>query len=523
MRSARRRVSASACVIILMCLPGVSSALTTPESGCVAKPGDWDISLPFEEGELVRITAGYGEFGGSTLHKDCNRSDKTNDHHAIDMILPNRPNRGLGRPVLAVAGGTVVKEGWGTIGWAGYGQRIYIEHDYNADGHKYISLYAHLNSIYVSEGQHVDKGEAIGELGGSTEGELDPYANWEHLHFVIHRDSKFEGSSGTQGSYGGNGVVPEPIDGYEDLVPGKEMVSKNSGEVAHDCEIVIGSDMVILEEDGPCFSKFGSDAGWNEEASGHGGHCLWTATKDAGPVNYALWNLTFADGGEYDVSAYVPAIAGDSREAKYLIRHAGDESRLDRSQNSLADDWLDLGRYVFAQGGDQWVKLEDNTRESQRTIVFDAVKIEPASGCECDPADPPDSRSCGFCGVQIRLCDGCSWQAWQDCMNEGACEPDSVDAKPCDGGYQERSCQTDCSWGDWGECVPGAPDGGFGDGGDGEVKQADQGCACGKRAAGTVQSTLAGLLLLFGFALLRRRRHRRPRKVESHDSFSHEK
>jgi murein DD-endopeptidase MepM/ murein hydrolase activator NlpD len=212
--------------------PDFSVKMATPAEGCVSKPADFNIRLPFQDGEKVFVSAGYGENGGSINHWNCTDPNYAMDGQALDFRLDERPNRGLGMPVVAIASGTVVKEGWADAGWSPYGIRIYIKHDYNADGHTYISLYAHLNESHVVEGQTVAKGEIIGELGGSCtqdgEHKLDcPYMG-PHLHFALHRDSHL-GGSGKGGSYGGNGVVPEPFDGYTDLGRGQTLVAGGEG------------------------------------------------------------------------------------------------------------------------------------------------------------------------------------------------------------------------------------------------------------------------------------------------------
>lgn len=87
-------------------------------------------------------------------------------HRGIDIA-----NKGL--PGIAAAdSGTVVLTGW-PAPWA-YGNRILIDH-----GNGYQTLYAHLNAIYVSPGQKVERGQVIGQMG-STGRSTGP-----HLHFEI--------------------------------------------------------------------------------------------------------------------------------------------------------------------------------------------------------------------------------------------------------------------------------------------------------------------------------------------------
>ncbi|MBI5524708.1 MAG: M23 family metallopeptidase [Deltaproteobacteria bacterium] len=439
-------------------------ALTAPVVGAVAKPAGFDIGLPFVEGEEVYVSSGYGPGGGSSLHAGTDEAAKTNDYYALDFILPKHSNNGLGQPVVAIAAGKVVKAGWATAGWANYGLRVIIEHDYNADGHKYLSLYAHLNALSVGEGAHVGKGERIGELGDSCDGDNKqlscPSFN-PHLHFAIHQDSNI-GGSGTGGSYGGHATVPEPFNGYEDIQKGLTLVSKNSGGPSQPCMVIPPSE-TILDDTGPCFSRSGPPEYWHDENAGHGGHCVWTYTIDKPqPDNYAQWNLHFEQAGDYGLWAFIPAAFGESKKSRYRVMHDGVEDALVRAQADAPDGWLDLGSHHFAQGGGQWVRLQDNTGEpyvsstDNTKIVFDALKIAPASPCECQAGDAPQSRACGLCGTESRACDGCKWGGWSACGGEGVCNPLIVEHRPCDGGGgQARECGDNCNWGAWGECAAG--------------------------------------------------------------------
>jgi murein DD-endopeptidase MepM/ murein hydrolase activator NlpD len=86
-------------------------------------------------------------------------------HWAIDIATP------LGTPVKAADRGKVIKAGWNPTG---YGFRVVIDH-----GIDYVTLYSHLQDIYVKEGEVVGKGQVIG-LSGSNGNITGP-----HLHFEI--------------------------------------------------------------------------------------------------------------------------------------------------------------------------------------------------------------------------------------------------------------------------------------------------------------------------------------------------
>ncbi|MFH2006274.1 MAG: peptidoglycan DD-metalloendopeptidase family protein [bacterium] len=518
-RSAVRVVLAAG---LLLCTSQASWGITTPVAGAVSLPAGFDIRLPFTAGETCYVSSGYGPNAGSSLHSGTNNASSANDYYALDFIMPQHPNNGLGQPVRAVAAGTVVKAGWATAGWANYGLRVIIQHDYNADGHTYISLYAHLNALYVGEGAHVNQGDHIGDLGDSCEGDIQnlscPFFG-AHLHWAMHRDSTI-GGSGTGGSYGGNAVVPEFFDGYEDIVQGQTLTSSNNGQPPQPCQTIDPVE-TILEDDGPCFQRFGPSQYWHDEGSGHGGHSVWTYTIDqASPDNWARWNLHFAQAGDYDVWAYVPAAFGESQQAHYTVRHNGSEQVVTVDQTTTPNDWLSLGTFSFAAGGDQWVSLADNTGEpytdvNGTTIAFDALKIAPSGACVCSASDAPQTQACARCGTQTRTCDGCQWPAWSTvaCESQGECESGATDEDPTgcgDGTSRQRVCSTTCAWDAWSECAV-LPDGGLPgtdasvgvDAGedDGDV---NSGCDCS-------QSSPAGhglwlLLVVLWLGLRRRRR-----------------
>jgi MYXO-CTERM domain-containing protein len=378
-------------------------------------------------------------------------------------------------------------------------------------------LYAHLNAIYVTEGQIVGQGEHIGDLGDSCDGDNQQLScPWfgAHLHWAMHQDSNI-GGSGTGGSYGGHAVVPELFDGYEDLAAGQTLTSSNNGQPPQPCQVIQPVE-TILEDDGPCFQRFGPVAYWHDETAGHDGHCVWTYTIDASvPDNWVRWNLHFAQAGSYELWAWVPGTWGQSVQAPYAVRHDTTEAPVVRDQTTAPDGWLSLGTFDFAAGGDQWVTLADNTGEPYTgpggtTIAFDALRIVPATTCECTAGDPDETRACARCGTQTRTCDGCHWPDWStaECVDQGVCEAGATeeDAAGCEPGTaRQRVCSATCAWGAWNDCAV-LPDAGvpLPDGGTQPPDGGGGGCGCHQSAPGGAALWLG--LALLGFALRRRRR-----------------
>jgi len=91
-------------------------------------------------------------------------------HRAIDIADRSKP------PIWAAAAGTVVKASSGTWG-GGYGNHVIIDH-----GNGMQTLYAHMDYLTVSVGQHVKQGEVIGRMGntGRVYG-----VTGIHLHFEV--------------------------------------------------------------------------------------------------------------------------------------------------------------------------------------------------------------------------------------------------------------------------------------------------------------------------------------------------
>jgi murein DD-endopeptidase MepM/ murein hydrolase activator NlpD len=90
-------------------------------------------------------------------------------HPGLDIAAP------MGTTVTAAASGTIISAGW----YGGYGNYILIDH-----GGGMATGYGHLSQIFVSNGQQVQKGQAIGAVG-STGRSTGP-----HLHFEVRLNGK---------------------------------------------------------------------------------------------------------------------------------------------------------------------------------------------------------------------------------------------------------------------------------------------------------------------------------------------
>jgi murein DD-endopeptidase MepM/ murein hydrolase activator NlpD len=96
-------------------------------------------------------------------------------HNGVDIAAS------YGSQILAADSGEVVFAGWWGTRTTGYGQTVIIAH-----GAGLSTVYAHQSRILVSEGQEVEKGQAIGLVGSTG------YSTGPHLHVEVRRNGKTE-------------------------------------------------------------------------------------------------------------------------------------------------------------------------------------------------------------------------------------------------------------------------------------------------------------------------------------------
>jgi murein DD-endopeptidase MepM/ murein hydrolase activator NlpD len=131
----------------------ITGGLTPSFSGDWTQLADAPSLWPLEG----KVTSSFGE-----------RQDPFNGegafHAGIDIGAP------YGSAVRATADGDVAKAGFGS----GYGREITIDH-----GHDLLTVYGHLSSIVVVEGEHVTRGQVIGYVGQSGR------STGPHLHYEV--------------------------------------------------------------------------------------------------------------------------------------------------------------------------------------------------------------------------------------------------------------------------------------------------------------------------------------------------
>lgn len=94
-------------------------------------------------------------------------------HSGVDIAGPNAGN------IIASNDGKVIYAGW----YGGYGKVVIIDHG-NVNNSPITTLYAHMSSINVTNGQSVKKGQVIGKEGSTG------YSTGPHCHFEVRVNGK---------------------------------------------------------------------------------------------------------------------------------------------------------------------------------------------------------------------------------------------------------------------------------------------------------------------------------------------
>jgi murein DD-endopeptidase MepM/ murein hydrolase activator NlpD len=116
---------------------------------------------PFLSHRNAQAMAGFAE--RRTYLYEGKRVD-TQVHLGFDLASTARS------PVQAAAGGIVLRAGWFGI----YGNAVVVDHGYGL-----MTLYGHMSTVDVAEGEPVTRGQALGRTGATG------LAGGDHLHFAV--------------------------------------------------------------------------------------------------------------------------------------------------------------------------------------------------------------------------------------------------------------------------------------------------------------------------------------------------
>lgn len=118
---------------------------------------------PISPADHVWLTSSFG-YRSDPFHKARRM------HHGIDLAGQKGIN------IYATGNGKVRIAAYNRYG---YGNEVMIDH-----GFSYVSIYAHLDKIYVKKGDEVKKGQLIGSLGNTGR------STGPHLHYEIRKNNK---------------------------------------------------------------------------------------------------------------------------------------------------------------------------------------------------------------------------------------------------------------------------------------------------------------------------------------------
>jgi len=149
--------------LALVALLAVAASVLRPAA--TANPPQPDLRLPLPTGNLTQCVQGNGD---SFSH------NQPQTQHALD--LDDQPHTPGGTVVAAANGLAYVRSNQA----GGWGNNVRVDH-----GNNYYTLYAHLQSIAVANGQKVSAGQQLGVIGGTAGPGRPPWP--PHLHFALHR------------------------------------------------------------------------------------------------------------------------------------------------------------------------------------------------------------------------------------------------------------------------------------------------------------------------------------------------
>lgn len=267
--------------------------------------------------------------------------------------------------VLTAADGLVVFAGNFESGCGSAARTVMVDH-----GNGYRTIYLHLDSIAVELGQTITRGTEVG-VAGATGCVTGP-----HLHFQV----QFLGRD--VDPFGWCGATPDPW--------ANNPAGQASGWLWADMPPPCGAAPTgaIVADADIAGSGFRASEGWQRVSAGYGGGALYAATyrvatedrpwvvRDIGKPLVAVWQPTLPRAGRYRVIAYIPYAANgltDSEDVRYQVHYAGGETEVAINGELIANNWADLGTYVFDPAQPPLVSISNLGGDSGRGVWADAV------------------------------------------------------------------------------------------------------------------------------------------------------
>jgi hypothetical protein len=263
---------------------------------------DFKYYLPFESGvEVVNLYGNYHWDGGGTL---------------LDIHT-----NGSNRNVVSIRSGTVVEARSGRVncypGCGGtpslvYGNLVIVNH---GDGS--YALYAHLDSVAVSSGQSVGRGQKLGVMGNTGQ------SDGAHLHLELRSGSSADNSY----VYAVTKTLPSFVEaGGQPYQRGATYISQNTsctsncgGPVPPTCTPAPGAFTHEISDNSPSFHTGGiyPQFWWRDGSDGSSGDSAFTYSVTGSQENYGWWDVNISSTGTYDIYAFIPNGNGGSGLAGY--------------------------------------------------------------------------------------------------------------------------------------------------------------------------------------------------------------
>lgn len=94
-----------------------------------------------------------------------------------------------------------------------------------------------------------------------------------------------------------------------------------------------------------------------------------------GSESHAIWKADIPETGEYAVYVSYEQTPNSVDDAHYTVHHAGGEARFAINQTMGGGTWIHLGKFRFEAGEQDVVTLSNLSRQPDRIVSADAVKI----------------------------------------------------------------------------------------------------------------------------------------------------
>ena len=158
-----------------------------PSKGALVTQGYGCLSSGFAVRSYSPCETGSGKRGGF--------------HNGVDIAAP------LGTPVVAVDSGVVVAMSSSRYG---YGVWVAVKHNNGL-----VSMYSHLSKITVTQGQHVQAGDKVGNMGSTG------FSTGSHLHLVVYAPNTFRTRASLRGGLVPIGATVNPYKYLSSVPPGQ--------------------------------------------------------------------------------------------------------------------------------------------------------------------------------------------------------------------------------------------------------------------------------------------------------------